>query len=91
MFSSTAIKKDTFITEYTGEVLHTNSQVYKIRNNLYRKSFHIYMFKLGPSRVIDATQYASWGRYINHSCLPNCSVEEWNQLSEDPRILIFAN
>ena len=72
LFCSTVIKKDTFITEYTGEVLLKTSEVYKERDTFYTKSTHTYMFKLGSRRVIDATHKGNWGRYLNHSCVPNC-------------------
>ena len=63
--------------------------MYRERNNLYSKSSHTYQYKIG-SRVIDATQYGSWGRYMNHSCVPNSYEVYFNRLGVDPRIKLFT-
>ena len=74
MFCSSVIKKNTFITEYAGEVFYKNSKVLKEREMLYKISSHSYLYKLTKDHIIDATQYGSWGRFINHSCFPNCYI-----------------
>ena len=72
------INQDEVIVEYKGRIL-TQSQlatksertcryVYALRKNFKRNLF------------IDAHKEATWNkaRYANHSCNPNCRMEEWN-------------
>ena len=44
---------------------------------------------LGAGEVIDAGQRGSLGRFINHSCAPNCETQKW-QVGAEVSIGFFA-
>ncbi|KAA3453780.1 histone-lysine N-methyltransferase ASHH2 isoform X1 [Gossypium australe] len=66
-----------FLIEYVGEVL--DMQVYEARQKEYasRGQRHFYFMTLNGSEVIDAYVKGNLGRFINHSCDPNCRTEKW--------------
>lgn len=72
-----AIPKNTFIYEYTGEVI--DEQRYNRRKILYeRKNLqHFYFMQLQKDEFIDATMKGSIARFCNHSCNPNAYVDKW--------------
>ncbi|ETL49354.1 hypothetical protein L916_01146 [Phytophthora nicotianae] len=58
------IEKDSFIIEYTGEVIP--------RGDYYQR------YASNKREIIDATQQGSMARFANHSCAPNCNLECWD-------------
>ncbi|XP_010533983.1 PREDICTED: histone-lysine N-methyltransferase ASHH2-like [Tarenaya hassleriana] len=66
-----------FIIEYVGEVL--DGQAYESRLNDYaaQGQRHFYFMTLNANEVIDAGAKGNLGRFINHSCYPNCRTEKW--------------
>ncbi|XVE95547.1 hypothetical protein REPUB_Repub02eG0107100 [Reevesia pubescens] len=66
-----------FLIEYVGEVL--DMQAYEARQREYasRGQRHFYFMTLNGSEVIDAYVKGNLGRFINHSCDPNCRTEKW--------------
>ncbi|KAH1065212.1 hypothetical protein J1N35_030199 [Gossypium stocksii] len=66
-----------FLIEYVGEVL--DMQAYEARQQEYasRGQRHFYFMTLNGSEVIDAYVKGNLGRFINHSCDPNCRTEKW--------------
>ncbi|XP_039023216.1 LOW QUALITY PROTEIN: histone-lysine N-methyltransferase ASHH2-like [Hibiscus syriacus] len=66
-----------FLIEYVGEVL--GMQAYEARQKEYalRGQRHFYFMTLNGSEVIDAYVKGNLGRFINHSCDPNCRTEKW--------------
>ncbi|KAJ4700765.1 histone-lysine N-methyltransferase ASHH2-like [Melia azedarach] len=66
-----------FIIEYVGEVL--DMQAYEARQKEYAANGHkhFYFMTLNGSEVIDACAKGNLGRFINHSCDPNCRTEKW--------------
>ncbi|KAL5776836.1 hypothetical protein ACOSP7_009762 [Xanthoceras sorbifolium] len=66
-----------FIIEYVGEVL--DMQSYEARQKEYAANYHkhFYFMTLNGSEVIDACAKGNLGRFINHSCDPNCRTEKW--------------
>ncbi|GMI89577.1 hypothetical protein HRI_002627100 [Hibiscus trionum] len=66
-----------FLIEYVGEVLDV--QAYEARQKEYasRGQRHFYFMTLNGSEVIDAYVKGNLGRFINHSCDPNCRTEKW--------------
>lgn len=81
-----AIKKGSFIMEYTGEVI--SKDAYKARLQSTHNN-HFYGMSICDDLVIDATYKGNESRYINHSCLPNCEVQKWT-IEGLPRMGIFA-
>ncbi|OMO57166.1 hypothetical protein COLO4_35487 [Corchorus olitorius] len=66
-----------FLIEYVGEVL--DMQAFEARQKEYaaRGQRHFYFMTLNGSEVIDACVKGNLGRFINHSCDPNCRTEKW--------------
>ncbi|KAF8026567.1 hypothetical protein BT93_F3148 [Corymbia citriodora subsp. variegata] len=71
------VSKGGFIIEYVGEVL--DMPAYKERQREYASHGHkhFYFMTLNGSEVIDACAKGNLGRFINHSCDPNCRTEKW--------------
>ncbi|MCO5590540.1 hypothetical protein L7F22_044511 [Adiantum nelumboides] len=71
------ISKGAFIIEYVGEVL--NVAAYEARQKQYalEGQKHFYFMTLSGSEIIDACYKGNLGRFINHSCKPNCTTEKW--------------
>lgn len=63
-----AIKKDSFIIEYVGEIISNKERNRRFSDNLENE----YFFKLTNKLVIDSRNYGNLSRFINHSCRPNC-------------------
>lgn len=38
---------------------------------------HLYLFRLGPSGFLDCRARGNEGRFLNHSCDPNCELQAW--------------
>ncbi|KAJ1387368.1 Zinc finger, CW-type [Sesbania bispinosa] len=71
------VAKGQFLIEYVGEVL--DMQAYEARQREYalKGHRHFYFMTLNGSEVIDASAKGNLGRFINHSCDPNCRTEKW--------------
>jgi len=68
-YTTSPIKKKTFIVEYTGP--HISK---KRADDLYENARRTYLFGLDDGRhVVDGTGIAA---FINHSCVPNCETDE---------------
>lgn len=82
VFALTYIPKRTRLIEYTGErISHEEADRRYAAEHEY--SPHTMLFTVNDGIVIDATQRGSSARWFNHSCSPNCEVED-----EDDRIFI---
>jgi SET domain-containing protein len=82
VFALTHIPKNTRLIEYTGErISHEEADRRYAAEHEY--SPHTMLFTVNDKIVIDATKYGSSARWFNHSCSPNCEVEQ-----EDDRIFI---
>ncbi|KAH7387091.1 hypothetical protein KP509_16G004500 [Ceratopteris richardii] len=84
------VPKGDFILEYVGEVL--NSTAYEARHHEYQQNGqkHYYFMALSDSEIIDAYCKGNLGRFINHSCQPNCNVEKW-MINGEVCVGVFAN
>ncbi|KAF9687177.1 hypothetical protein SADUNF_Sadunf02G0066600 [Salix dunnii] len=81
------ISRGQFLIEYVGEVL--DAHAYEARQKEYASKGHkhFYFMTLDGSElvnalvkvlvVIDACVKGNLGRFINHSCDPNCRTEKW--------------
>jgi len=81
------IHKGDFVIEYTGEVISTHTCLERLAASKGEKNF--YFLTLDSSECIDASKKGSLGRYINHSCNPNCETQKWS-VNGELRIGIFA-
>lgn len=66
LFTAVDIQKDTYIIEYTGELI-THEEANRRGGQ--------YLFTLNETHTIDGSTRQNKARYINHSCRPNCDTE----------------
>src|SRR3981081_3009750 len=76
VFATARITKNTRVIHYAGERI-SNQESLK-RERRYIKRGHIWCFKLTNRSVIDAGVGGNVARFINHSCGPNCYIDNWN-------------
>lgn len=65
-----------FILEYTGEVVNID----EFRRRMafeYARDHHHYCLTLDSKFVIDGYRMGNIGRFVNHSCEPNCEMQKW--------------
>lgn len=96
IFTSRAISSGTFICEYAGEVI-TKSEAMKrhSENKKYERMNYIFCLNEHSNgnvtqTFIDPSQFGNIGRYINHSCEPNCQIVPVRVDSLVPKLAIFA-
>ena len=88
--SLAAIPAHTFIYEYVGEVideLNFRSRMHEYDDQGIR---HFYFMMIQQGEYIDATKRGGLGRFMNHSCAPNCYVDKW-VVGTKLRMGIFAD
>ncbi|KAJ4843956.1 hypothetical protein Tsubulata_021347 [Turnera subulata] len=71
------ISKGHFLIEYVGEVLDVHAYAARLKEYASKGHKHFYFMTLDGSEVIDACAKGNLGRFINHSCDPNCRTEKW--------------
>jgi uncharacterized protein len=84
VFALRRIPKGTRIIEYKGNLI-TEKEADRRYSRIHENSPHTMLFSLDGGLVIDATRRGNSARWINHSCAPNCEIEE-----EGHRIFIEA-
>lgn len=84
VFALASIHKGDRIIEYKGELI-TDAQADRRYSKLHENSAHTMLFSVDEKWVIDATRKGNSARWINHSCSPNCEVDD-----EGLRIFIDA-
>jgi SAM-dependent methyltransferase len=91
LFADAAIKKDSFVIEYIGEVIELTEEELEQRKAEYKKEGleHSYFKQLRAGVYIDPTKKGNDARYMNHSDTPNCMGEKWDVDGEEC-IGIFA-
>src|SRR5438046_7885934 len=82
VFALTHIPKHTRIIEYKGERI-SQEEADERYSEAHENSPHTMLFEVNDRLVIDATNTGNSARWINHSCAPNCELED-----EDARIII---
>jgi [histone H3]-lysine36 N-trimethyltransferase len=84
------IPQHTFIYEYVGEIIEEGtfrSRLHEYDELGYK---HFYFMMIQQGEYIDATKKGGLGRFINHSCNPNCYVDKW-VVGTKLRMGIFAD
>ncbi|KAF4353744.1 hypothetical protein F8388_024313 [Cannabis sativa] len=71
------VSKGNFVIEYVGEVLDMQSYLLRQKEYALKGHKHFYFMTLDCNEVIDACVKGNKGRFINHSCEPNCQTEKW--------------
>jgi SET domain-containing protein len=69
LFTAQAIKRGTRIIQYTGE------KIPKAESDTRLAEGNAYIFHLNDRYDIDGKARRHKARYINHSCVPNCTVQ----------------
>jgi histone-lysine N-methyltransferase SETD1 len=89
LYAMENIPMNDMIIEYVGEKVR--QQVADLRENRYLKSGigSSYLFRIDENTVIDATKKGGIARFINHSCLPNCTAKIIT-VEKSKRIVIYA-
>jgi SET domain-containing protein len=75
VFALRRIPKGTRIIEYKGRLI-TDKEADRRYSRMHEHSPHTMLFSIDGGFVIDATRYGNSARWINHSCAPNCEIEE---------------
>jgi len=84
------IRKDDMIYEYIGDVISQPSFIKRMREYAEEGIRHFYFMMLQKDEYIDATKRGGIGRFLNHSCAPNCYVAKWT-VGSHYRMGIFAS
>ena len=84
VFALKRITKGTRIIEYKGKLI-SDKEADRRYSRMHEHSPHTMLFSIEDGLVIDATRYGNSARWINHSCAPNCEIEE-----EGHRVFIDA-
>ncbi len=84
VFALRKIPKGARIIEYKGQLI-TDKEADRRYSRAHEHSPHTMLFSVDGGWVIDATRRGNSARWINHSCAPNCEIEE-----EDRRVFIEA-
>ena len=90
LFSEQHFKKGEVVVEYIGECV--SLPVTEAREKKYNSMrIQDYQLRINDSQIIDATVKGGLGRYVNHSCNPNC-VTKIVQPPNEPlkRVFIVA-
>ena len=71
LFADQPFKTGEVVAEYIGE--YVSPATTEARERMYQEQrIQDYQFRIDDHLVIDATMKGGHGRYINHSCSPNC-------------------
>ncbi|KAK9872152.1 hypothetical protein WA026_016206 [Henosepilachna vigintioctopunctata] len=97
LITTTSISAGNFVCEYAGVII--TRDMAKKRYPLYKEKYgKNYIFCINEQfgedtykTIIDPTECGNIGRYINHSCGPNCSLYVIRIRNGLPKLCIFAN
>jgi len=78
VFALKRIPKGTRVIEYKGRLI-TDKEADRRYSRMHEHSPHTMLFSIDGGLVIDATRHGNSARWINHSCAPNCEIEEEGQ------------
>jgi hypothetical protein len=77
LFAGQDLKAGQFVIEYLGEVLEEEEYHRRKEYFIETGQRHYYFMNVGNGEVIDASRRGNLGRFINHSCEPNCETQKW--------------
>ena len=73
VFATQPIREDTFIVEYKGQKISAAES--DRREKRYLARGRVWCFMLSARTARDAAFGGNIGRYVNHSCRPNCYTD----------------
>mmetsp|Transcript_30678 Transcript_30678/g.74747 ORF Transcript_30678/g.74747 Transcript_30678/m.74747 type:complete len:739 (+) Transcript_30678:112-2328(+) len=76
-FCKNDVKEDDLIIEYIGEIIDEPECTRRMKKMHEDRARNYYFLKLSSTMIIDATVMANDGRFMNHSCNPNCVAQVW--------------
>lgn len=88
VFVKKDIPKGAAVIEYIGERISWKEALRRHPHDPDQPN-HTFYFSLEDGRVIDANVGGNAARWINHSCRPNCEVDEL-KVDGESRVFIFA-
>ncbi|XP_077989567.1 uncharacterized protein LOC144443861 isoform X2 [Glandiceps talaboti] len=71
------VKHGQYILEYVGEVV-SETEFWRRALTNYQDHLHHYCLSLDSGTVIDGYRIGCEGRFVNHSCDPNCEMQKWS-------------
>ena len=80
LFAKEDIPSKQFVYEYFGELVSHKELIKRMHENIQER--HLYAMQLSTKAFLDSRKKGSIGRFINHSCEPNCCIEIWNVLGK---------
>ncbi|XBI30345.1 hypothetical protein VPH35_054113 [Triticum aestivum] len=83
------IEEGDFVIEFVGEVIDGARCEERLQDMRQRRDKNFYMCKVNNNFIIDATFRGNDCRFFNHSCRPNCQLENW-QVSGKTRLGVFS-
>lgn len=89
LYTEENIAANDFIIEYVGEKIR--QKVADLREIRYDKQGvgSNYLFRMADDEIIDATKRGGIARFVNHSCMPNCTAKII-KVEGTRRIVIYA-
>lgn len=83
------IETGSFVVQYVGEVISEAQYIDRLKR-AYKDDLHSYAMRIDKTHVIDSHRMGNYSRFINHSCDPNCKIQQWivNRLH---CLALFAN
>lgn len=81
LYAAEDIVENEFVIEYVGEIINETECHFRFKH-LYLNHTNSYILQLSTFNdnhieYIDATKKGGKARFMNHSCNPNCIVQEW--------------
>ncbi|XP_070508289.1 nuclear receptor binding SET domain protein-like [Chironomus tepperi] len=89
-FCTEDIEPNTLVIEYIGEVINTDELNRRLQRKKENNEKEYYFLTIENNLCIDAEFYSNKGRFINHSCEPNCDIRKVI-VDSLTRIGIFSN
>lgn len=89
-FASRDLEQHELVVEYVGEVLTKKEGDKRLEEMNKNGAMNFYFMALSSKFVIDAARQGHVGRFLNHSCIPNCRCDLWD-VKGVPRLGIFTN
>lgn len=84
VYAAKAIKKDTKIIEYVGEIISSDEADRRYDDDSM-EVHHTFLFYIDEDSCIDGASGGNESRFINHSCKPNCVA-----YMQRKRVFIYA-
>ncbi|KAJ9668843.1 histone methyltransferase set1 [Coniosporium apollinis] len=90
LYAEENIAANDMIIEYVGE--RVRQRVADLREEMYDRQGvgSSYLFRIDEDTVVDATKKGGIARFINHSCMPNCTAKII-KVDGTKRIVIYAD